>query len=55
MSAHILIVYTGGTIGSVEESETKSLRPLDFEQLRLQIPELDRISASLEVEAASIQ
>lgn len=50
MSAHILIIYTGGTIGSVEEPETKSLRPLDFEQLRRQIPELDRISASLEVE-----
>lgn len=50
MTAHILIIYTGGTIGSVEDPETKSLRPLDFEQLKRQIPELDRLQASVEVE-----
>lgn len=50
MTAHILIVYTGGTIGSVEDPETGSLRPLHFEQLKRQIPELDRLSASVEVE-----
>ena len=30
MKPRILIVYTGGTIGMIEDPETKALKPFDF-------------------------
>lgn len=51
--ANILLIYTGGTIGSFEDPETRSLRPVDFEQLNAFIPELKKIEATLEVIAFS--
>lgn len=55
MSQHskILLIYTGGTIGSFEDPETQSLRPLDFEKLNAFIPELKKIEAAIEVIAFS--
>lgn len=47
--SRILIIYTGGTIGSIEDHQTKSLKPVDFKQLRDNIPELNRINVNLEV------
>jgi len=49
--ANILLIYTGGTIGSFEDPETRSLRPLEFEQLNAFIPELKKIEAHIEVVA----
>lgn len=43
----ILIIYTGGTIGMVEDAATGSLRPFDFKHLHQQIPELNRLNIEL--------
>ena len=32
-STELLLIYTGGTIGMVEDAETGSLHPIDFTQL----------------------
>ena len=42
VNAHILLIYTGGTIGMVENPETGSLEPFDFAHLNSHIPELQR-------------
>ncbi len=51
--SNILLIYTGGTIGSFEDPVTQSLRPLDFDQLNAFIPELKKIEATIEVIAFS--
>lgn len=51
--ARLLLVYTGGTIGSVEDTDTGELRPLDFEHLRSRVPEVEALDAELEVESMS--
>ncbi len=43
----ILIIYTGGTIGMVHDSETGALIPLDFSHISAQVPELRRFSYNL--------
>lgn len=42
VDAHILLVYTGGTIGMVENPQTGSLEPLNFDHLESNFPELQR-------------
>ncbi len=37
---HILIIYTGGTIGMIENPETGALENFDFEQFKRYVPEL---------------
>lgn len=49
----ILILYTGGTIGSVHDEKTGALKPVDFRNLRLLMPELDRLE--VELSFASLQ
>ncbi len=44
----ILIIYTGGTIGMIEDFESKSLKPFDFESVEKQIPELKIIEVDIE-------
>jgi len=51
--ARILLVYTGGTIGSVEDPETGALRPFDFDHLRARIPEIDSLEVQMEFESLS--
>lgn len=46
--AHILILYTGGTIGMVEEPQNKALKPFDFDHLSDQVPELKKLDCSFE-------
>ena len=41
---HILIIYTGGTIGMIENPETGALENFDFEQFRHYVPELNRFN-----------
>ena len=36
----ILIIYTGGTIGMIENPETGALENFDFEQFKRHVPEL---------------
>ena len=40
----ILIIYTGGTIGMVNDPLTGALIPFDFKQIRQNVPELARNS-----------
>ncbi len=41
---HILVIYTGGTIGMVEDPETGILNPFDFGHLTDQIPEIKKFN-----------
>lgn len=43
----ILIIYTGGTIGMVHDTETGALVPLDFSHISGQVPELKRFRYDL--------
>jgi L-asparaginase len=45
----ILLIYTGGTIGMVEDRESKSLKPFDFSQIKDRIPELRSLHIELSV------
>lgn len=47
MTRSVLLIYTGGTIGMMEDPETGSLIPFDFEKLSAQVPELLRFDLSL--------
>jgi len=43
----VLLVYTGGTIGMIQDSATSALKPFDFNNLVDQVPELDKISCEI--------
>ena len=45
----ILIIYTGGTIGMVNDPKTGTLIPFDFEQIQENVPELARLDYHLSV------
>lgn len=47
----VLIIYTGGTIGMVEDSITGALNPFDFNHLQDHIPELNKLDVDLTVES----
>lgn len=49
--ASILIIYTGGTIGMVENPETGALENFDFEQFSSQVPELKRFNYHIDAVA----
>lgn len=44
---HVLLIYTGGTIGMIHDVETGVLKAFDFNHLSKQIPELDRLHVQL--------
>lgn len=44
----VLLIYTGGTIGMMQDAHTRELRPFDFKHLTGQIPELNRFDVQLE-------
>lgn len=46
---NILIIYTGGTIGMVNDAKTGTLIPFDFEQIKENVPELARLDYQLSV------
>ncbi len=48
-SSKILLIYTGGTIGMVEDPQSGSLIPFDFDQLQENVPELKRFNFLIEV------
>lgn len=45
----ILIIYTGGTIGMVNDAKTGMLIPFDFEQIQENVPELSRLDYQLSI------
>ncbi|MBB5438084.1 L-asparaginase [Pedobacter sp. AK017] len=45
----ILIIYTGGTIGMVNDADTGALIPFNFKQIQQNVPELARLNYNLEV------
>lgn len=45
----ILIIYTGGTIGMVNDPKTGALIPFDFKQIQQNVPELARLNYDLDV------
>lgn len=43
----ILLIYTGGTIGMIQNLETGVLEPFNFQHLRRHIPDLNRLNCSI--------
>ena len=46
---NIFIIYTGGTIGMVQDSETGTFIPFDFELIEKNLPDLSRLNYKLTV------
>ena len=44
----ILVLYTGGTIGMIQNEETGALQPFNFDEIYAQIPVLDRIDCDID-------
>ncbi len=49
----VLIIYTGGTIGMVQDKVTGTLRPLDFQLITENVPELQRLNYEITVHSFS--
>ena len=47
-SAKVLLIYTGGTIGMVENLETGALEPFNFSHLKSNMPEIKRLNFQVE-------
>ncbi len=45
---HILLIYTGGTIGMIRDFSSGALKAFDFDQLLKQIPELNLLECTIE-------
>jgi len=45
---HILLIYTGGTIGMIRDFSSGALKAFDFDQLLKQIPELNHLDCTIE-------
>ena len=48
MKPRILIVYTGGTIGMIEDPVTKALRPFDFSHLMENVPKVKMLNYDID-------
>ena len=51
--ARILIIYTGGTIGMVQDQKAMTLKPFNFNRIISEIPELRKFN--LEIDAISFR
>ncbi len=49
--SELLLIYTGGTIGMVEDVETGALHPINFDQLQVEIPELKKFDCNINVKS----
>lgn len=47
--SEILIIYTGGTIGMMSDPITKVLKPINFEQIMDNVPELEKLNCKIKV------
>jgi len=48
LNANVLLIYTGGTIGMIEDSATGALKPFNFDYLKEYVPELDRLKFNID-------
>ena len=48
MKPKILIIYTGGTIGMIEDPETKALKPFDFTHLIDNVPKIKMLDYEID-------
>ena len=46
---HLKVIYTGGTIGMVQDIETGALKAFQFDYLREHVPELDQLHCSFDI------
>jgi L-asparaginase len=46
-STSVLMIYTGGTLGMVFDSKKRTLVPFDFDQILVNVPELQRLEFEL--------
>ena len=49
MTKPVLIIYTGGTIGMVNDPETGALCPFNFDQIACEVPEIKEFGFTLPV------
>ncbi len=49
----VLLIYTGGTIGMMQDAKTGHLKPFDFKHLTKQIPELSKFDVEITSESLS--
>lgn len=47
-NASVLLIYTGGTIGMVENPESGALEPFNFSHLRSNVPEIKRLNFNVD-------
>ena len=48
MNPRILIIYTGGTIGMIEDPRTKALKPFDFSHLMENVPKVKMLESEID-------
>jgi L-asparaginase len=48
LNASVLLIYTGGTIGMIEDEQTGALKSYDFHYLREYVPELKRLKFKID-------
>jgi L-asparaginase len=48
LNANVLLIYTGGTIGMIEDSASGTLIPFDFNYLKEYVPELSRLKFNID-------
>jgi L-asparaginase len=48
LNASVLLIYTGGTIGMIEDEQTGALKSYDFNYLRDYVPELKRLKFKID-------
>ncbi|MCC8146733.1 MAG: asparaginase [Bacteroidales bacterium] len=48
-NASVLLIYTGGTIGMIEDTTTGALKPLNFDYLSEYVPELKRLRFKIDI------
>lgn len=48
VNSNILLIYTGGTIGMVENKETGALEPFNFDHLYSNFPEIKRLNFNID-------
>ena len=48
LGAKVLLIYTGGTIGMIKDSETGALKPFDFEHIKKEVPELNKFECEID-------
>lgn len=48
-SPHVLLIYTGGTIGMIENPTTRGLEAFDFAYIEQQVPEIKQLSFDISI------